>query len=110
MTTTQPANDVGTTWLIQYEYDDDGHPITLALCWSCQKKTVPGCHLGVSIDETENEQICNECWELISPTARMVLGLLFRRIDQGGLGLADMIDEALRSYPMVINRRGEGRN
>lgn len=94
----------------EVEFDDDGNPITPATCWSCQKEWEHGQGLGVSLDETEDEQICQECWAMITPTSRMVLGLLFRRISHGGLGLADLIEEALRSYPMSITRRGEGRN
>ena len=95
-----------------FDEDDEGDLTSEipCLCWSCRREFVRGQGVGVSLDDTDDEQICDACWQLVPVTSRMVLGLLFRHLDQGGLGLADLIEEALRSYPMNINRRGEGRN
>ena len=72
-------------------------------CWSCWKEFSDG--EGISIDDTGMQQICPECWEQIPVTSRMVLGLLFRRIDHGGAGLKDLIQDALDAWPFAGMRQ-----
>ena len=66
-------------------------------CWSCQEEFEPGC--GISVDDTDEEQICRACWKQISPTSRLVLGLLFRRLHAGGFGIKDALEDAIAHWP-----------
>jgi hypothetical protein len=74
---------------------DDEEPFHL--CWSCRRELRDA--EGVSIDESGEVQCCHACWALISPQWRLMLGLLFRRLDAGGFGIGDLIEQALREWP-----------
>lgn len=66
-------------------------------CWSCQTKISE--ENGVSISDNHEIHVCQDCWRGIKTEWRLILGLLFRRADQGGLGLADLIDDTMKKYP-----------
>lgn len=67
------------------------------LCWSCQKQFAQG--EGVSVDDTGEEHVCEDCWDHVPVTQRLVLGLLFRTSHQGGIGLKDLLKNAIERYP-----------
>lgn len=86
-----------------YNYDGDGQgphdEDPFHLCWSCRRELRDA--EGVSIDESGEVQCCHRCWSLIAPQWRLMLGLLFRRIDAGGFGVADLIEQALKEWPGI---------
>lgn len=67
------------------------------LCWSCFTVFADG--EGVSVDDSGLEQVCSECWARVPVTSRLVLGLLFRRIDHGGVGLHELLEQAMTDWP-----------
>lgn len=79
--------------------DPDGDEEPFHLCWSCQR-TLRDAE-GVSIDESGMVHCCHACWALITPQWRLMLGLLFRRLDAGGFGVADLIEQALKEWPGI---------
>lgn len=78
-------------------------------CWAC------GCSItesnGVSLADTDELHACSGCWDQVPVTHRFWLGLLFRRLDAGGFGIQDMLEEALRQLPaMRSGYRGDRMN
>lgn len=69
------------------------------LCWSCRRELKDA--EGVSIDDSGEVQCCHACWALITPQWRLMLGLIFRRLDAGGFGVADLIEQALKEWPGI---------
>ena len=84
------------------------HPASdgIERCWSCGQEFDEG--LGVSIDDSETEQICAACWERVAVKDRLWLALAFRRLDAGGLGLIDVLEDTLGRYAAF--RGGESQN
>lgn len=70
------------------------------LCWSCQRE-FNNPDDGISLNDTLERHICNSCWSLVPVTSRMVLGLLFRRIDEGGFGIQDLVEDAVERWPTI---------
>jgi len=88
----------------EFSPDDEDPTKNICLCWSCQTNFSFG--ERVSIDETGDEQLCAKCWEAVPVTSRLVLGLLFRRLDQGGLGLTQLFEDSMRTWPFFNRPSG----
>lgn len=61
-------------------------------CWSCQTEFEIGG--GISLDDSDVEQICEACWDKIPVSHRVWMGFLFRQGPIGGSGLRELINAA----------------
>ena len=67
-------------------------------CWVCQLDIPAG--KGIDVGESGEEICCESCWEEIPPQWRLMLGLVFRQQQDGGLGLAELFAKAKSTWPL----------
>ncbi len=59
-------------------------------CWSCHHELRD----GISLDSSGRDHICDGCWARIPVDRRLYLQLVFRRVEDGGLGLREIVEES----------------
>ena len=74
------------------------------ICWSCREPIDVG---GVSLDDSDELHCCDDCWDRVQVSQRFWLGLLFRSHSDGGLGLVDLLGnavEGVKTWPFGPSR------
>lgn len=49
--------------------------------------------MGISLDDSSELHVCNHCWHRIPRSKRVILSLVFRSREQGGLGLRQLVQQ-----------------
>lgn len=80
-------------------------------CWSCGSPVNRGNGISLSgdrNDSTTRYEVCHECRDKLTPRDLILLNMLLRPRDQGGLGAVDALEQIVRLIGLSIEMAGNG--